>query len=435
VRPAGRLAAAIDLLTEVDGKALPADGVAARYFRYRRYIGAKDRTWIGALVFAVLRRRGELLWRLAQAGGCQSNARALCLALLGCRDGLALADLEALCDGSRHAPMPLTASERRWLATLPRAPLPADAPPAARLNVPEWLVAPLARQFGDRLAVELAALDGRAPLDLRVNTLKADPPAVRAALAELGIAAEPTHMSPVGLRIQRPVRVTDKLPFRAGWVEVQDEGSQLIALLTAARAGHRVVDYCAGAGGKSLAIAAAMGNAGIVHALDTVPGRLARIGERAHRAGIDIIRANLVAEGPAEAERDLVAACDRVLVDAPCSGSGAWRRNPGERWRLDPARLAALTAAQRAILTRAATLVRLGGRLIYATCSILPAENVDNAEWFLSTHGDFTRQDAGAVWRAVIGRPCAAADEYLQLTPAAHGTDGFFVAIFARREG
>jgi 16S rRNA (cytosine967-C5)-methyltransferase len=278
---------------------------------------------------------------------------------------------------------------------------------------------------------------------LRVNPLKADRDTARRALAAEHIDADPTRWSPLGLRVAHRVPLAGTAAFKDGLVEVQDEGSQIAALLADARPGMRVVDFCAGAGGKTLALAAAMRNRGKLVACDTAEWRLERAGKRLRRAGIsNVERRALSSERDPwvkhHAPKGKEGGFDRVFVDAPCLGIGSWRRNPDAKWRSSPQDLAELIERQHAILDSAARLVKPGGRLIYATCSLLREENEAQVETFLDAHGDFMLYPAARAWAETIGgdypqsdRP--AGDNYLRLTPAAHGTDGFFVALFERR--
>src|SRR5690606_19924675 len=270
-----------------------------------------------------------------------------------------------------------------------------------------------------------------APVDLRVNTLKATREEARAALAEAGVEAEPTPLSPLGLRLAGRGALPALAAFPHGLVEVHDEGTRIDALRVGARPGESVADYCAGAGGKTLALAAAMANRGRLVAGDISDWRLRGLGPRLARAGVTMV------ETAAGAALDTLpdAAFDRVLVDAPCSGSGTWRRNPEARWRLTSAAVDDAVARQRAILEAAARLVKPGGRLLYATCSVLAAENDRQLEWFLAGHDAFAALQADAAWRDAIGGapPAGATGSWLHLAPARHGTDGFFAAPLERR--
>lgn len=390
--PQARVQAAIDLLDEILAAArsggAAADTLIARYFKTRRYAGSKDRRAVRDLVYRAIRRSGEIPF----------SGRAAMIGLAR-QDG----DLASLFDGSPHGPGPIL-----------------DGEPASPAGVaPAWL--------SDKLAdvlppAELPALLERAPLDLRVNLLKAKRDDVRALLPE----AEPTRIAPDGLRLTEGTAV-EKMPiWEQGLIEVQDEGSQIAAHSTGAKPGMTVIDLCAGAGGKTLALAAMMENQGRLIACDTDRARLSRLAPRAERAGATIIETRLLDGGrEAQALGDLVGQADVVLVDAPCSGTGTWRRNPETRWRLTPERLDRLTQLQALLLSLGAELVRPGGTVIHVVCSLLPEEGQGQADAFLAAHPGWQAEaisfDAGRT--AGAGR---------LLSPGHDGTDGFFIARLIR---
>ena len=385
---ASRTQAAIEILDQVIASAEadgpPADALVQRYFKTRRYAGSKDRRAVRALVFQVIRAVGER----------PASGRAAMLALAA-----PSSELSATFDGSAHGPAPRAAGEE--IAEL-------------RL-LPRWIEAKLSPLV---TADEWPALLDRAPLDLRVNAART----TRDAMAAHFPAAAPTLLSPWGLRLPSDSQVSTDPAFIDGRVEVQDEGSQLIALACAAAEGMTIVDLCAGAGGKALALAAAAPGARIV-AADTNRQRLSQLEPRALRAGA-VIETRLL-DGGQEVEQlaDLAGLADVVLVDAPCSGSGTWRRNPEGRWRLTPDRLERVVALQLRLLDLAVPLVRPGGALVYATCSILAAEGAEQAGNFLGRHSSWTGQDVGFE----DGRDDGVGK---LLTPARDSTDGFFVARF-----
>jgi 16S rRNA (cytosine967-C5)-methyltransferase len=270
-------------------------------------------------------------------------------------------------------------------------------------------------------------------MDLRINLLKTDRKAARRALAAEGVAAEPTPWSPIGLRLAARAPLGGLAAFKEGLVEVQDEGSQIAALLADARPGMRVVDFCAGAGGKALALAAGMGNRGKLVACDVSARRLERATRRLRRAGVgNAERRVLISERDKWVKRH-AGSFDRVFLDVPCLGTGTWRRNPDAKWRATPADLAELVIRQQDILRSAARLVRPGGRLIYATCSLLREEDEDQAEAFLAVEPEFCLVPAARAWSETVDGASPGGERYLRLTPAQHGTDGFFVAIFERK--
>jgi len=438
--PAARVAAAIEVLGQIAAMPQPAERTVGDYMRSRRYIGAKDRRAVSDLVYAVLRARARLDWWLARAGlaggAGLDNARRATLAALVLGEGRSAAEIAALCDGGRYHPAPLGAEERVMLDRLAGARLDDAAQPAAvRGEVPEWLYPDLAAALGADCAAELAALLSAAPVDLRVNSGKGDRATALVALAEEGIAAAPTPLSPLGLRVAGRPNIGATRAYRDGLVELQDEGSQIVALLTDARPGMAVADVCAGAGGKTLALAAAMTGTGRLVALDVAQARLDRAAARLRRADAGFVEHRGLADTAWLAAH--AGGFDRVLVDAPCSGSGAWRRQPDARWRLTPGDLAHYMQSQREILDTGAELVCQGGRLVYATCSLLTAENEGQIDAFLARRADFAVLPATAVWAATLvplGAPAAPfAGPYLVLTPARHGTDGFFAAVLERR--
>ena len=439
--PGARIAAAIDILAAIDEAARPADGTAAEYFRKRRYIGAKDRPAIAAQVYAVLRHRAALDWWLARDGAGQAadTTRSRVIAALMLIDGVPFGEIAACFDGGRFQPEELTAAEAGMARRLSGGTLRHKAMPRAAANdIPDWLEPYLAQVYGAALETEMAALNAPAPMDLRVNPLKGDREAALAALAAAGLTPETTRWSPLGIRLKARAPISGLDIFRSGLIEVQDEASQLAALLAGARPGMRVVDFCAGAGGKTLALAATMRNRGKLIACDVAAWRLDRAGLRLRRAGVsNVERKALSSERDPwvkrHAPKGKEGGFDRVFVDAPCLGIGTWRRNPDAKWRSGPDDLAELVVRQRDILASAARLVKPGGRLVYATCSLLREENEDQAEGFLAAHPDFALYPVARAWEETIRGACPGGDNFLRLTPAGHGTDGFFVAMFERQ--
>ena len=437
--PGARQQAVLDIIERLfdagaDGRPA-ADRAVAEYFRRRRYAGSKDRAAIGDEVFGILRRRGLLLWRLRHAGQSNPAARALVLAHLAVPEvgevALTQDQVAALFSGVRYAPAPLTADEGRLLDRLTT--LPATQPPDwARLNYRQDLDTLLKRRFGEAFETEMEALAARAPLDLRVNGLKTTPEAVNACLREEGVAARPAPFAPSALRLPAGTAVRTGPAWRRGLIEVQDAGAQVAARLVDAQPGQQVVDMGAGAGGKTLALAGDMNNKGQIYALDRSRARLAPVRARLERAGVRNCQVRVVGAGSIS---DLEGHMDRVLVDAPCSGSGTWRRNPDLRWRYGADDIVGLAARQSTLLDKAARLVAAGGRLIYVTCSLFRQENEDVIRAFLDRQPDFTPLPFSQAWSdTLFGNPpvSAASDpDFLQLTPARHGCDGFFIAILS----
>ncbi|MBL6458787.1 RsmB/NOP family class I SAM-dependent RNA methyltransferase [Belnapia sp. T6] len=438
--PAARLAAAIDLLIALESQPRrPADATANDFFRARRYIGGGDRRAINELAWGVVRQRLRLDWWLERIR-CRTTARMLVAAYLLLGQGVDVPGVLAAFPGGQYAAEPLSVLEERLLRQLDAARsgpglLHPEMPEPVRLDLPDWVMPGFRTRFGDRLAEEAAAMEAEAPLDLRANLLKATREEAALALAAEGIEAVPTPLSPWGLRLPSRRPVTGTRAFLEGLVEVQDEGSQLIALLTGAAPGMRVADLCAGAAGKTLALAAAMGNRGRITACDVSAPRLEGAVKRLRRAGADNVERHLFQSGDRWAKRR-AGQFDRVLVDAPCTGTGTWRRNPDARLRTAPFDLAELCVKQREILTLAGDLVRPGGRLVYATCSLLPEEDEIQVRTFLDSHPDFTLMPIHDVWAEAGGPGVPPAEgDCMLTTPARHGTDGFFAAILQRKPG
>jgi len=431
--PGAQVAAAIDILAAIDTGERPADDVAADYFRRRRYIGAKDRAHIAGHVYAVLRHRPALDWWIAKHP-VDIGPRSRVLAALVLTEGWRPETVTGCCDGDRFRPASLSEAEERLVRGLARHTLRHPEMSRAVANdLPEWLEPYLERVFGKELEREMAALNASAPIDLRVNLLKADRATARRALAAEGVTVEPTPWSPTGLRLTERVPLGGLAAFKDGLVEVQDEGSQITAFLVDARPGMRVVDFCAGAGGKTLALAAQMASRGKLLACDVSAHRLERATRRLRRAGVGNVQRRTLTTERDKWVKHHSGGFDRVLVDAPCLGIGTWRRNPGDKWRVTEDDLADLVVRQQEILRSAARLVRPGGRVVYATCSLLREENEAQAEAFLAASPEFSVIPAADVWHETIGGAAPGSDRYLRLTPAQHGTDGFFVAIFERQ--
>ncbi len=423
--PAGRLAAAIELLAAIEAAPRkPADAVANEFFRARRFIGAADRRAISDRVWAVLRAFRRLTWWLRPA----ATPRLLVAASMLLIDARGFNALDAGFSGGRFGPDPLTEAEHAALAPLAGHTLDHPSmPEAVRLEVPDFLLERFRARFGAALGPELAALGAPAPLDLRVNLLRGTREAAIAALAAEGVEATPTPLSPWGLRVAGRRPITGGAAFRAGLVEIQDEGSQLVAALLAAGPGMRVADLCAGAGGKTLALAMSMDNRGHILACDVSAPRLEGAVRRLRRAGVHNVERHLLTPGDKGLKRR-AGSFDRVLVDAPCTGTGTWRRNPDARLRLTAADLAELTVKQAGLLDQAARLVRKGGRLVYATCSLLAEENEAQVSAFRDRHPEFVPLELERAWTV----PVPLVGPFLSLTPRQHGTDGFFAAILER---
>jgi 16S rRNA (cytosine967-C5)-methyltransferase len=429
MRPGARIAAAIEVLEAILNRYQPVAIALTDWGKAHRFAGSGDRNAIGGLVYDALRRRASLAWALGE-----DSPRALAIGAAPSALGLSADAVIEACNGSEHAPPPLSDAERAGMTRDM-----GEAPDAVRADIPEWLWPSFSAQFGGNAVAEGEAMARRAPADLRVNTLKSTPEKVLKALLPFG--ASPCPVSPVGVRVpapagaQRTPNLQAEAAFQAGWFEIQDEGSQIAALLSGAGPRKQVLDLCAGAGGKTLALAALMQNTGQLYAYDADRYQLKPIFERIKRAGVRNVQ--VLRAGDEAALEALGPRFDVVLADAPCTGTGTWRRRPDAKWRLKPEALAARQAEQRSVLARAASLVKPGGRLVYVTCSILPEENVGQVAAFLKTHGDFQAVPIGDAWAAagLPGEAPPSADgrsDSLLLTPARHGTDGFFISVLTR---
>ncbi|MCP4330033.1 MAG: RsmB/NOP family class I SAM-dependent RNA methyltransferase [Alphaproteobacteria bacterium] len=432
--PGARLQSAIEILGLLASDRRPADRVLRAWFRANRYAGAKDRRTISRRIYTIIRSRARLDWWCSRhLGGEAISDRDRMIASLVLTDGLEEGAIAGLFDGGTYRPLPLTAAERTLITALCGHMIDsAEQPETVRGEYPDWLDESLHSAFDGAVVAELQALNRPAPLDIRVNSLKATREFVRADLQAVGIAAEPLPMSSFGLRIAEGTPIDHTPAFRNGLIEVQDEGSQLIAALTTAQPGMTVVDYCAGAGGKTLSLAATMEGRGRLVACDIEQRRLAAMMPRLQRAGIRGF-VDVRPLGGAGRLTGLGDGADRVLADVPCSTSGAWRRDPAAKWRLSRGDLDLYVATQRAILSDAAACVGHGGQLVYATCSVLPEENENQAAWFLDSHADFVALPANDVWDGVVERSCPCGGPYVRLSPARTATDGYFIAIFERQ--
>jgi 16S rRNA (cytosine967-C5)-methyltransferase len=423
MRDGGRLAAAMDVLSEIETRRRPARLSLKAWGDGARYAGAKDRAWVSGLVLDVLRRRRSLGWRMGDDSVRAAALGALRFAWDWPVDRIAEAAAE-----EQHGPGPLTAAEQRALAA-PRGL--EDAPPAVRGDYPDWMDVSLARAFGEARAEEGAALAERASVDLRVNTLKTDADRALKALATFAPSASPLNAN--ALRIAAPdpqVRegAVEAIPqFSKGWFEVQDLGSQLAAAAAGEVKGLQVLDLCAGGGGKTLALAAAMANTGQIYAYDADARRLTDTVRRGDRAGVR----NLQVRTPLNSEplKDLLSRMDVVFIDAPCSGTGSWRRHPDTKWRLTPEALAKRQADQDQVLDEGVRYLKPGGRIVYVTCSVLPEEDEDRVAAFLARHPGFRRRPASD---APALQPFLTSEGDLRLSPRTSATDGFYVAVLEK---
>ena len=396
----------------------PADAVVSRFFRDNRNLGPRERATLSETVFQVLRQK-LLFEHMARSGSGAKEKRLAILGFAGPRDFVKSA---------------LNDTEKKWLDMCDSI-KPSELMSQHIHNLPDWLARPLKEQLGDEFGALAESLQQSGSLDLRVNDLNEKRSEVQKELTTAGIVCEPTPYSPWGLRLQGKPSLAKVKAFERGAVEVQDEGSQLLALLLDAHRGEMVVDFCAGAGGKTLAIGAAMRNTGRLYAMDTSAHRLDALKPRLARSQLSNVHPAAIAHERDDRVKRLAGKIDRVLVDAPCSGLGTLRRNPDLKWRQKPEGIAEVTATQTAILESAARLLKPGGRLVYATCSMLPQENEEVAEAFSKAHPDFAvlpvAEELTRLKVANADKLCNG--QFLRLWPHRHGTDGFFAAIWVRK--
>jgi 16S rRNA (cytosine967-C5)-methyltransferase len=418
MHPNALLELATELLHRVLQFKQPADNIVSDFFREHRALGSRERHTLAETTYTVLRQR-LLFQHLAQSGKGEMERRLAILAWQGNEGFLRAA---------------LNEAEQHWIAQVQAVDRSA-LPEKLRHNLPEWLAERLQAELGEDFWPFVESMNAAAPLDLRVNTFKAKRDDVKAALAAAGVEAVPTPFSPMGLRIQGKPALHKLDVFTRGDVEVQDEGSQLLALMVDAKRGEMVVDFCAGAGGKTLALGAAMRNTGRLYAFDTSGHRLAALKPRLARSGLSNVYPVQIAHERDDRIKRLAGKIDRVLVDAPCSGLGTLRRNPDMKWRQTPEAVEELRVKQAAILASAARLLKPGGRLVYATCSLLSVENEAIADAFTEANrATFRPLAAEEVLAAahVEGTPALVRHGFLRLWPHRHGTDGFFAAVWQR---
>jgi 16S rRNA (cytosine967-C5)-methyltransferase len=415
--PAARIEAVIELLDAILAAERPADGTISAYFRDRRFIGSKDRAAINLRLYRIIRTWHRFGWWL-ERNGAEINPRNLAIADLMFEREHSLASLPNIFSGERFAPQPLTEAELKLAKALDKQNLlHPHLPLREKTECPEWAFEGLQRSFGENYEAEMLATLSPAPMDLRVNAIKAQRDDVLAKLKKDEIDAHAGKLSPFSIRVFGRPQVAQHPLYRDGVIEIQDEGSQMVALLADAKPAEQVVDYCAGAGGKTLALGATMNNKGRIIAMDVLESRLEKAKLRFRRAGLHNIETRPINDDSRKWLKRHKNYFDLVLVDAPCTGIGIWRREPDRRWRHLGPGLEELLPLQREILENAAKLVKPGGRLVYATCSLLNEENEDQIAAFLSAHPEF-----------------AAEGDFLKLTPLQHDTDGFFGAVLRRKE-
>ncbi len=437
MKQAARIQTAIDILEKINHSKIPMDNTIRDFMVHRRYIGSKDRAAIVERVYGIVRHQARLSWLLEQSG-VELSPRNFVIADLSWHGQ----DMTNLFTGEKHAPEPLTDDEKNWAKKLIEH---SKMPVAVQVECPDWAEDKLRGLYGDEFERQLRAMQDAAPLDLRVNTLKGSREEAQNLLAAQEVTTEKTPYSPWGLRVQGKAFMSATKAFSKGLVEIQDEGSQLIALACGAQpgpsprrsgfdraGGMRVLDYCAGAGGKTLGIAALMENKGNIVAMDIDTRRLMKGKSRYRKAGVHNVEMRALEE---EKNRKWLRrqkeTMDVVLVDAPCSSSGTWRRNPDLRWRQYGPALEDIIEMQTDILERVADKVKPGGRLVYATCSLFREENENQIDLFLKNHPDYKILPLQEIWPEKSAPPCEG--PYLRLSPADHGTDGFFTAILQKQ--
>ncbi len=433
MKDAARISSAIDLLARINAGRIPMDNTIRDFMAARRFIGSKDRTAIVERVYRIMRASARLGWWIAQ-GKMQDTSRVRVIADMVLNDRATEADFEALFTGGKHDAEPLDEAELAFAEFLHEKPLSDPAMPAAiRCECPDWAVEKLQTLFGASFEENLAAMIDPAPLDLRVNTIKGTREEAMESLKKDRIRVTPTVYSPIGLRAEGKPFMSDSKAFRNGLVEIQDEGSQLIGLISGARPGMRVLDFCAGGGGKTLVLAAMMNNKGNIVAMDNDTRRLEKGKPRYRKAGVHNVETrSLEEEQNRKWLRRQKEAMDIVLVDAPCSSSGTWRRNPDLRWKWYGPSLEEIIQMQSDILDKVADKVKPGGRLVYATCSLFREENEDQVAAFMERHPEYKVMPLSEAWEGDKASMPQTGD-FMRLVPKTHETDGFFAAILQKQ--
>lgn len=437
MKHAARYQACIEILAKIQSRSLPMDLVVGDYMRNRRYIGSTDRAFIAETVYNVIRHYGRINWCCEQINA-KADARILLAVFLLVFDSQELPEIETVYNGTRYAPEELSESEKKILLSIAdrQISFEQDMPSHVKTECPVLYKDRLKNRFGPDFEREMKAFINPAPLDLRVNIATMDREKTALSLQKDGVKTTPTPYSPWGLRCLEKAYLGKTNAYRNGEVEIQDEGSQLIAYLAGAEPGMQVLDYCAGGGGKTLAMAAAMGGKGRLVAMDIDGRRLKKANQRLKRAGCrDIIEIRPLDEKRhARWLKRQTGKFDVVLVDVPCSGTGTWRRNPDSRWFQYGPDLEDLTAIQSEILENVCHTVKPGGRLVYATCSILQEENDDRIAAFLKTRPEFEIVPAETLWPVAAKTPdIFKGENFMKLTPLRAGTDGFFAAVLEKR--
>ena len=428
--PAARINAVLEIYERMEKIRIPMDSTVGDYMRQRKYIGSKDRAAVAELAYSIMRHRARLGWHIEKAG-MDVTPRNLLIAHLALVDKNDHA--KSWFDGSKYGAPELSTEETKFFDLMLTKEVSSTAMPEVfRVECPPQFEETLRAYFGDAFREELEAMMGSAPLDLRVNVTMAPREKVKAKLKEDHVEMDELPYSPWGLRAREKTFISKTRAFVKGWIDIQDEGSQLIAVACDAKPGMQVMDYCAGGGGKTLALANAMNIKGRLVAMDIEAARLEKGRERFRRAHVtDIIEIRPLSD---EKHRKWIKrqkeSFDIILTDVPCSGTGTWRRNPDMRWRTFGPSLEELIVIQAEIMDKVAPVVKVGGRLVYATCSILPEENEQQVEKFLERHKDFRLMPLAEAWPEGLTVPCEG--NYMRLTPKRHNTDGFFTAVLQK---
>lgn len=440
MRPAARLQAVIEILDGVEAGirtlGAPADRVVADYCRSRRFIGSKDRRAISTLSYTIIRRWGRHKWRVTSSG-LPISGRSLMISYIA---DCAPDELMLFGDDAAHSPEALSDAEQQSVSSFEALENTVQMPISARSEVPDFLEPALRQRFGTNFDAAIASLNETAPLDIRSNPLKAHNNLIQD-LKKISEDIESNKYSPIGYRSDNKMRITGTDLYTSGKIEVQDEAAQVACYLVDAQPGMAVVDMCAGAGGKSLLLSALMKNKGQLFAFDASAKRLSALSSRSQRAGCRNLQVKAIPEQGANRAKTLATLsgkADRVVIDAPCSGTGTWRRNPDQRWRLSEEQIEGYAAVQLALLAEGAQMVAAGGRLVYMTCSVLPEENEAVVDAFFAAHGtkDWKLVNYRPVWTKVLdSKPASSAaknEAMLQFVPHQHQTDGFFIAILEK---
>lgn len=432
-----RIETAIQLISQCEAawsseRKIPADIILHQHFKASRFMGSKDRAAIAELVYFIIRNKLELEWWCVQHG--LASARALVLTALATHRGLAPTQIKALFNGEKFNPAPLNRQEEDLAVALKgKKLLNQNMPEYVQHNVPEWMLPYIQSALGEDWKTAIGTLNEEAPVDLRANTLLTTRDELLVALNNEGFQVEATRLSPIGIRMQKRAPIFTSKHFKEGWFEMQDEGSQLVSLMANAKPGDRVIDFCAGAGGKTLAMAAEMKNKGRILAWDTSETRLNQMSERLRRAKVDNVQRHLLESERDEFLRRHYESADVVVIDAPCSGSGTWRRNPDLKWRTTKVDLEKVISVQQKILHSASRLVKAGGHLLYITCSFFTEENEQQIETFLSQSKKFRVVTSDKIC-SKLSKLRTNKEGMLRLMPHQDGTDGFFATMMQRVE-